>query len=588
MTNRSPYGRPAVSQTAAVLILCLFFSAWLPAGAMAQAQAPAQAQAQEPAQEQSLPLSPIEQAEKKGTALRISLKDLTKLALQNNLDIAISDTNEEMYRQRVIGSYGRYDPALNVGFGVTSSQSPNTRLDNAARGSNFNQFDRYYWNFSFLQNIPTGGNLQVDWNSGRANTNQSFALFNPQYNASFLIRATQPLWRNRRTDEIRSNIKLVNLDLKINDSQFKQKVTDTIAQIQGLYWDLVAAIRDYEIKRESVKLAQIQLDNNKKKVEIGTLAPIGITEARAEVASREQEMIASEERIFTVQNGLRALISNDRHADIWQQTIVPTESPEFKQTKVLLDQAIDTALQNRPELEQLATRLEKNEVSYGLDLDRKKWQFDLVGSFGSVGVAGPQGYACIERPPGGALPFPPNCVAPDPPGGHPTIDPIFVGGPATAYGLLFTGGFMNWAVGFNVQIPLKNREVESALAQSRIEKRQMLMNRKVVEQTVIVDVRNAIQAMETNEKRVESAKVARDFAEQQLDGETKRFQAGLSENFRVLDRQRQLSVAQGVELQTLIAYKKSVIDLQKAMYTLLEFNDFEIAKTSSEQVPILK
>jgi outer membrane protein TolC len=181
-----------------------------------------------------------------------------------------------------------------------------------------------------------------------------------------------------------------------------------------------------------------------------------------------------------------------------------------------------------------------------------------------------------------------SCVPPDPPLGRQTIDPIFIGGPATAYGLLFTGGFTNWAVGFNVQIPLKNREVESALAQSRIEKRQMLMNRKGIEQKVIVDVRNAIQALETNEKRVESAKVARDFAEQQLDGETKRFQAGLSENFRVLDRQRQLSVAQGVELQTLIAYKKSVIDLQRAMYTLLEFNDFEIAKTSSDQVPILK
>ena len=242
-----------------------------------------------------MPLSPIEQAEKKGTALRLSLRDLTKLALQNNLDIAISDTNEELYRQRVIGSHGRYDPALNVGFGVNSSQSPNTRLETSAAGSNFNQLDRFYWNFSFLQNIPTGGAFQVDWNSGRLNTNQAFALFNPQYNANLTARLTQPLCRNRRTDEIRSNIKLVNLDLKINDSQFKQKVTDTVAQIQGLYWDLVAAIRDYEIKRESVKLAQIQLDNNKKKVEIGTLAPIGITEARAEVASREQEMIASEE-----------------------------------------------------------------------------------------------------------------------------------------------------------------------------------------------------------------------------------------------------------------------------------------------------
>ena len=287
---------------------------------------------------------------------------------------------KRLYRQKVIGSYGEYDPRLQVGFGTFSNQSPNTRLDNTSVGANYNQLGRYYWELAYVQNLPTGATIRGDWNSFRASTNQAFALFNPQYNATLGMQITQPLWRNRATDVIRSNIKLVNLDLKINDSQFKQKVTDTIAEIQGFYWDLVFAIRDYEIKRESVKLAQIQLDNNKKKVEIGTLAPIGITEARAEVASREQEMIASEERIFTFQNSLRALISNDRHADIWHQTIVPTESPEFKEAKVPLEQAIDTALQNRPELEQLATRLEKNEVSYNLDLDQKKWMFDLVGS----------------------------------------------------------------------------------------------------------------------------------------------------------------------------------------------------------------
>ena len=566
MKNLSPFRRQAMSQTAILSILCLFFAASLPAGASAQAQAPAK-EAAPAAQEASVPLSPIEEAEKKGTAVPMSLKDLTKLALQNNLDIAISDTNEELYRQRVLGSYGEYDPALSVGFGVQNTQSPNTRLDNTSVGQNFNERGQYYWNFSFLQNIPTGGTFQADWNSGRINTNQAFALFNPQYNANLTGRFTQPLWRNRATDFIRSNIKLVNLDLKINDSQFKQKVTDTVAEIQGLYWDLVFAIRDYEIKRESVKLAQIQLDNNKKKVEIGTLAPIGITEAKAEVASREQEMIASEERIFSFQNSLRALISNDRHADIWHQTIVPTESPEFKEVKVPLEQAIDTALQNRPELEQLATRLEKNEVNYGLDLDQKKWSSIWSVCLDPSALRGPRasGRAGIRA----------SIL-------------IFIGGPATAYGLLFTGGFLNWRVGFQVQIPLKNRELEATLAERRIEKRQMLMNRKGIEQQIIVDVRNAIQALETNQKRVDTAKVARDFAEQQLDGETKRFQAGLSENFRVLDRQRQLSIAQGVELQTLIAYKKSVIDLQKAMYTLLEFNDFEIAKTSSEQVPLLK
>ena len=137
-------------------------------------------------------------------------------------------------------------------------------------------------------------------------------------------------------------------------------------------------------------------------------------------------------------------------------------------------------------------------------------------------------------------------------------------------------------------IPLRSNALEAQLAEHKIQRQQTLMDRKMQEQTVIVEVRNATQALETNKKRVEMAKVARELAEEQLDGETKRFQAGLSENFRVLDRQRELSQAQGVELRELITYKKSVIDLYKAMYTLLEANDFEIAKTSSDNVPTSK
>lgn len=551
----APLKRTASSRVVIFSILTMTLSAVSLRSPVAFGQAATTAQTATPQTE--LAPGPIEVAEKNGTALRLSLKDLTKLALQNNLDIAISDTNEELYQQRVIQNYGVYDPELIVGFGVQSSKSANTNLATRSLAGNFNKADRAYWNVQWAQDIPTGGGFTVDYNSGRRSTNQQFALFDPQYSADTTVRFTQPLRRNFRIDRNRNTIKLANLDLKVNDSQFKEKVTQTIARMQRFYWDLVAAIRDFDIKRESVKLAQIQLDNNKKKVEIGTLAPIGITEARAEVSSREQEMIASEERIFSVQNDLRALISGDRSAPIWQQTIVPTDTPDFREVKVGLDFAIDTALQNRPELEQLKITMEKNDLNYLLDSNQRKWQLDFVGAFGTTGVAGPD--------------INPTQVA-----------TTFQGGIGRAYQLLFSGGFINWAAGVNLRIPLKNRALDSSLAQLKIEQRQNLMKRKVDEQKIIVDIRNAVQSLETNRKRVDSAKMARELSEEQLDGETKRFQAGLSENFRVLQRQRDLSTAQGVELRSLIDYKKSVIDLHEAMYTLLENTDFEIAKTSSE------
>lgn len=520
----------------------------------------------------SLPLSPIEKAEKDNAAIRMSLKDITKLALQNNLDIAISDTNEELYQQKLIQAYGPYDPTIAVGLGVQSTKQPNTNLTNRSTQGASNKIDYANWNFKFTQYFPTGGGMMATYNSSRSDTNQAFALFSPQYNASATVQFLQPLRRNFRIDQYRGTIKLANLDLKINDSQFRQRVTDTIANIQTQYWDLVAAIHDYDIKRESVKLAQITVWNNQKKVEFGTLAPIGITEAQADKASREVDLIVAEEKIYNVENALRALISSDRYGEIWQKTIVPAETPDFKEYKVDLDQAIDTALKNRTELEQLEFKLKQADIGYQYNKDQMKWQVDLVGSFGMVGVSGPQTYVT------------------DPTTGQPTIliDPSLVGGIGNAYKTLFIGGYTNWSVGFNVQIPLRNRSVEAQLGQIKVQKRQLFMNRKQIEQSILVDIRNAVQHIETSRKAVETAKVARELAKQQLDGEEQRFQAGLSENFRVLDRQRGLSSAQGIELQALIAYKKSIIALQRAMNTLLESNDFEIAKSSAGNVAELK
>src|SRR5439155_17978057 len=151
------------------------------------------------------PLSPIEEAEKNGTALRLSLKDISKLALQNNLDIAISDTNEELYQQRVIQAYGPYDPQFIIGLSTDSSKFPNTNLTTASAVGTFNQFSTARWNARFVQNIPTGGGFAVDYNTRRQDTTRTSDLFNPQYGASSTISFTQPLFRNFRIDQTRAN-----------------------------------------------------------------------------------------------------------------------------------------------------------------------------------------------------------------------------------------------------------------------------------------------------------------------------------------------------------------------------------------------
>ncbi len=504
-----------------------------------------------------IPISPIEQAEKDGTVLHMSLKEITKLALQNNLDIAISDTNEEIYQQRIIQAHGPYDPSITLTLGARSTTQPNTNQTNISSQGSSNNTKLDTWNFQFTKNLPTGGGIVASLNSNRSDTNQTFALFSPQYNTTSSFQLTQPLLRNRSMDQTRGTIRIANLDLKINDSQFRQSITSTIATIQGVYWDLVSAIRNYNIQRDSVKLAQITVEQNREKVRIGVLAPIEITVAQADVANRMVSLVTAKQSIKAAENNLRSTVSGDRKSDIWQKMIVPTDSAEYTEFKVDFEKAIDTALKNRPELEQYSLQLQENQINNQVDRNMKKWQLDAVGSFGTVGVAGPQTISPIT--------------------GQPVIDPSLVGSAGTAYQTLFTKGFKNWFVGFNIQIPLKNRNVEAQLAQLDIQKRQFLMNRKKEEQVISVQIRNAFDDLESNKQKVDAAKVARQLAEVQLDAENKRFRAGTTQNFILLQRQQDLSTAQSAELQALVAYKKSIIALEQNMYTLLESSDFEIA-----------
>ncbi len=526
-----------------------------------------------------LPMSPIEKAEKDGTALRLSLSDITKLALQSNLDIAIQDTNEQLYQQRIFQVYGDYDPKLTGQLGVNLRRTANTNLASTSAAS-YSQNDTAMWNFEVSQPLKTGGTVKLGWNSQRMNSNTTFSLFNPQYQVGGTLTFTQPLWRNRRIDSTRSNIKLYNLDLKNSDSQFKQKVTETIANIQSQYWDLVAAIRNYQIKRDSVRLAQITLRDNRKKVEVGTLAPIEVTDAQANMAQREVELWSAEEMILSQENNLRALVSNDRKADIWSRVIVPTDTPDFKEYKVELETAINTALANRPELEQYDIKLNQLDINTKLYENNRKWQFDLTAALGSTGNAGPQSYRVDQYT--GELILDKN--------GNPIpqTPPALVGGLPHAYKTVFSEGFFNWQVAFQLTIPLRSRSLDAQIAQQHIQKRQQLMQRRSSEQSIQVEIRNAVQKLETNRKQVETAGVSRTFSKERLDGETKRFEAGLSQNYLVLQRQNELSSAEYTELQALINYRKAIINLQKSMYTLLESNEFEIAKGSSSKVPDLR
>jgi len=511
----------------------------------------------------TLPLSPIEIAQQNGTAIPLSLKDITRLALEKNIDIAVENTNELSAQENIKSAYSSYDPGLQFTVGATSSKSANTRLDTSSATNIFTTNKSYSWNATYSQQIQTGGNLRANWQTSRSSSDEAFSFYNPSYSTRASVTYTQPLWKNLMIDQNRGNIKIRKMDLETSNINFKRTVTTNISRIQQQYWDLVSAIQSFEIMRNSVKLAQRNLRDIKKKVEVGTLAPIEITQANYQVAQTKLRLINAEDTIHRQMNSMRQYISADRKDEIWSKGIVPTDTPEFQEYKIDEESAIETALTNRPEIHQSDLELKKSEINLKLARNNKKWGVELQASYGSQGSSGTPGEG-IDAP------------------------KEYIGGVGTAYNNLFTQGLTNWSVQVSVDIPLRNRSADASLANQLISRHQTVLQRKKQEQSIQVEIRNAVQALETSRQQVETAKLNKELAREQLDGEEKRFEAGLSEFYRVLDQQNNLAEAENGELTALIGYKQAIITLQEAMNTLLENSDIEIAKSASEHIPDLE
>ena len=501
----------------------------------------------------------------------LSVKDAIRLSLINNLEISIEDYNEDLNRQLIFGTKGFYDPRIQFEVGWAATENPARSILDAGQGIPVNTTDRIYFDSSLVQNLPNGSSLTLNFNNNRFSTNSSFSFMNPSFGSNIAVILRQPLLRGFRETWTRRQLRIYNLETEINDSQFQQKVSEIVQQVQNQYWELVFAIESYEAIRKSMELAIIQHKNNRKRVRIGVMAPIEVTASRAEVATREQEMIQSEVQIITSQNGLKRYLAPDPTASIWNLTLIPTQRPQVQDLVITLDEAIARAMERRPELKQNQLAREQVEVDREFFQKDGRPSVDLVANLTNTGRAGEVFGSEFVDTDGDGVPDTARQNVPQP--GSP-----FYGGFGNSWGQVFGFDYINYTLGVSVEIPLKNRANEAERASILIRDRRLASQLKNQQQMIIVEVRNAYETIATQRKRLEAAGVARQLSEAQLEGENKRFQAGLSTNFEVLRYQRDLSQAQVQELRARVDYQQAVTDLEKAMYTIVDNNDIVLAR----------
>ena len=514
------------------------------------------------------PDSYVNRARESGMYLELSLQQAVRMALENNLQIEIEGYTEELNENLMYGTKGYYDPLFNFSVGWNSSETPTTSVLDAGESIATNIRKSWQYSTSVNQNIRGGGNVGLQFNTNSNATNSSWSYINPSYSSSLAVDFTQPLWRGFRHTTPDRQMKLYNLDTKINESEFKRTVADVINQVQSQYWELVYAIQNHETRRQSLQLAIVQLNNNKKKVEIGVLAPIEITSSRAEAATRSQEMISSEVSITNAQNNLKGYLSPNTGDSLWQKIIIPSEAPQIREMDLTLDEAVDTALKKRPELEQITYQLAKNEVDRDYYKNQGKPDVSLTAGLTSRGTSG----IVYDTSSGGGS-FPGVELTPLP--NHP-----FYGEYWEAFSQSYGFDYLTYNFGISVEIPIFNRSNKADLAQLAINDRRYQTQIRSTQQSVMVEVRTAFENIITQRESMEAAKVARELSEEQLNGETKRFEAGLSTNFEVLQYQRDLANAQVNELRAMIDYQLALASLQAATFTIVDDNDVVIAQNN--------
>src|SRR2546425_7197972 len=580
---------PSVNRAVALPILLLLA---VPVSVVAQTVKLAQTPAQEVKRSSSsgvqAPAAPRVGVDE-SRPLALNLFDAVKMALEQNRDIEVERINVRQAEYDLFAARGTTDVSLGgssfyehktVPVGSLLAGGPNGTLTTKTLN----------YDFTAQQLLPTGAQWIAAFTNSRADGNNLFASLNPQYNTALNVQIRQPILRNFSIDDARRRIQIAQRRLDLSDSQFRQKAIDIVARVQRSYWDLVFALRDVQIQRESVELAQNQLERNRRMVNEGTIAPIELVSVEAELEKRNENVLSAIETVTRAENALKQLVLGGRDSSVWNQPVIPTETPDLHGTSFVLTDAVASALANRPELAQNNLQREINRVEVRFFDDQTKPQVDLIASYTSTGLSGSRLLTgnpftsttglLLDRVNvlSGLAGIPPITVAPasDLPG-------FLVGGYGQSLQNLFSNDFRTFRFGVAFNFPLRNRSAEGQLGRVVAEGRKIVSQRKTLEQSIEVEVRNALQGVETGRLRVDTARASREAAEKQSESEQRRFEAGLSTTYFVLERQNALSQAKGRELRAMTDYSKAAAELQRVMGTTLSSANVEVGAPSNKR-----
>jgi outer membrane protein len=479
------------------------------------------------------------------TTRRLTVEDAVKLALEHNLGVQVARVSPQIQDYGIAQARANWAPVLTSSFSTNSNTQPPRNVFAGGQGQVTDE--RTSGSLGVQQNLPWGGGFyNASWISNRSTTSNSFTLFDPTLSSNLNLQFVQPLLRNFNIDAIRQQVLVGYKNREIADIDLQQTIANTARSVRNAYWDLSYSIASLEVQKQSLDLARESLRNNRARVEIGTMAPIDIVEAEAEVAQREESVILAEAQIQRAEDNLRALIYDPAMPDFWTVRIEPAEMPPFQPITVNVDEAVRIALERRTDLRATRKSLEANDVSIRYFRNQTMPEINAQVDYGLSGLGG----TAFQRGLGALGPG--------------TGDVL--GRTQRGYGSVLSDLFNNrypvWTLSLNIGYPIGTSTAEASLARARLQDSQSQTQLKNQQLQVATQVRDVGRQVQTNHKRVEATRASRQLAERRLEAEEKKFQAGMSTSFFVFQAQRDLSQARANELRAITDYNRSIVDYE--------------------------
>jgi outer membrane protein TolC len=545
--------------------------------------------------------------------LYLSAQDCIALALENNLDIEIQRYGPILYRQvtkraqgggllrsvgvgvaqgaqsvsltgvslsasggststsaataaGVLTQLGPTPPNLDPALTLVGSWSHNTTpLSNTIlTGTTALIDDTRFYQAQIAETFVFGLNYQLTYASTHNHFNSQLYTINP-YNSGYLdLQLFQPLLNGFGAAVNGRNILIARNNEKVGDLQFKQQVITTISSVLNLYWDLVTFYQDSKAKKDELATAQALFEDNKKQVQIGTLAPIEVTRAEAQVYSSQQDLQVSQTNLLQQEtvlknalskNGVASPVLADVHV-IPLDTIQVPEKDEFKPINDLVAEAVT----KRTEVLQQRLNIDSNQKSLVGIRNGLRPNLQAFAEFTNNGLAGQAGGA-----------FVPEAAA-------------LVGGYGTLLGQIFSRDYPSYSAGVSMNLPLRNRAAQADYATSVLQLRQTELQLQKQLNQVRVDVQNAVIGLQQARSRYDSSVKARILQQQTLDADQKKYTLGASTVFQVIQDQQSLSAAQTTEVEALANYSHARIAFDQALGTTLEVNNVSLNEALAGRV----